>query len=193
MDPGPAQAKPKVLVLCDDDLLQQIIALCLRDCVLQAEPLSARARAPVRSAPPGGDRRQGRSFAALEDRPFAALEDRLRPARAVDGSPAPTADGDRVAGSSARRDDAHAGHPPPSVLDGYDLIVLALGASRAEPLVALTRASLLECVGVTPLLVISRRAFDADAEAGIYHMPFPFDAGELSRQVRRLTSSGSAT
>ena len=185
MAPDPAQAKPKVLVLCDDDLLQQIIALCLRDCVLQVAPLSARGRAPVRSAPPGGDRRQGRSFAALEDR--------LRPARTVDGSPAPTADGDRGAQSPARRDDARAGHPPPSVLDGYDLIVLALGASRAEPLVALTRASLLECVGVTPLLVISGRAFDADAEAGIYHMPFPYDAGDLAREVRRLTASGSAT
>ncbi|HUT20526.1 MAG TPA: hypothetical protein VM366_15325 [Anaerolineae bacterium] len=177
MDPDPAQAKPKVLVLCDDDLLQQIIALCLRDCVLTAAPLSV-GRAPVRSA-------QGRSFAALEDR--------LRPARTVDGGPTPTADGERGAQSPARRDDGHEEHPHPSVLDGYDLIVLALGASRAEPLVALARASLLECVGVTPLLVISRRAFDADAEAGIYHMPFPFDAGDLSREVRRLAAGGSAT
>ncbi|HUS80881.1 MAG TPA: hypothetical protein VM283_06405 [Armatimonadota bacterium] len=79
------------------------------------------------------------------------------------------------------------------MLDGYDLIVLALGASRAEPLVALTRASLLECVGVTPLLVISRRAFEPDAEAGIYHMPFPFDAGDLSREVRRLAGRSCET
>ena len=130
MDPGPAQAKPKVLVLCDDDLLQRVIALCLRDCVLEAPALLRR----------GGDGRNGRR--------------------------AP---------------------------ESYDLIVLALGASRAVPLVALTRASLLGCVEVTPLLVISRRAFEADPAAGIYHMPFPFDAGELSREVGRLAGSGCET
>jgi hypothetical protein len=68
----------------------------------------------------------------------------------------------------------------------YDLIVLALGASRTEPLVALNRAALLDCVGVTPLLVVSRRAFEGDPGAGIYHMPFPFDAHDLNRHVKRL-------
>jgi len=127
MDAGPAQAEPNVLVLCDDDLLHEIIALCLRDCVLQAAPLLSR-------------------------RPEEAQQDRWPP-------------------------------------EGYDLIVLALGASRVEPLVALTRAALLDCVGVTPLLVISHRAFEADPAAGIYHMPFPFDVRELGRQVHRLAGA----
>ena len=112
--------RPDVLVLCDDELLGEVIALCLRDCALEKRPLSA--------APP-----------------------------------------------------SHAA-PPPS----YDLIVLAAGASRVEPLVALARASLLGCVGVTPLLVISRHPFEPDAASGIYHVSFPFDAAELRRKVQRL-------
>ena len=122
---APNRSKPNVLVLCDDDLLHEVIALSLRDCALQQAPLS-----PPGHPSPAGEGREG--------------------------------------------------------TNGYDLIVLALGASPAEPLVALARASLLEQVGVTPLLVVSRRPFEADAQNGIYHLPFPFDAAELGRQVRRL-------
>ena len=116
--------RPRVLVLCDDDLLGDVITLCLRDCRLERRALSAA----------GG---------ALDCA-----------GRVLTG--------------------------------GYDLIVLAAGASRVEPLVALARVGLLGCVGVTPLLVISRHAFEPDAESGIYHLPFPFDAAALRRQVERL-------
>ena len=64
--------------------------------------------------------------------------------------------------------------------------MLALGAAPVEPLVALARACLLDCVGVTPLLVLSRRPFEPDLENGIHHMPFPFDASELRRRVQHL-------
>ena len=119
---------PRVLVLCDDDLLGDVIALCLGDCRLERRALSAAGR---------------------------------------------------VLDCAGR-----------VLTGGYDLIVLAAGASRVEPLVALARVSLLGsllgCVGVTPLLVISRHAFEPDAESGIYHLPYPFDAAALRRQVERL-------
>lgn len=134
--------QPNVLVLCDDDILQQIIALCLRECTLEVAPLYACRRTL-----------DPRLAAAID----AAGDQRSLDRRSLD----PTA-------------------------GTYDLIVLALGASRTEPLVALNRAALLDCVGTTPLLVISRRAFEGDPGAGIYHMPFPFDAHDLNRQVKRL-------
>jgi hypothetical protein len=141
----PNAHQPNVLVLCDDDVLHQIIALCLRDCVLEVAPLYACRKATI------DDGRQTADCAASG--PWSVV-----------GSPSSL---DPATGT-------------------YDLIVLALGASRVEPLVALNRAALLDCVGVTPLLVVSRRAFEGDPGAGIYHMPYPFDAHDLNRQVKRL-------
>jgi len=111
-----------------------------------------------------------------------ALE--VAPLNACRCDPAGAADSLFVATVDAMPDPASGRYDPAS--GRYDLIVLALGASRTEPLVALNRAALLDCVGVTPLLVVSRRAFEGDPGAGIYHMPFPFDAHDLNRQVKRL-------
>jgi hypothetical protein len=139
--------QPSILVLCDDDVLHQVIALSLRGYALEVAPLCACRQRTTDDGRPTMDRTVSRPSPIVR-----------RPS-----SPAP----DPASGR-------------------YDLIVLALGASRAEPLVALNRAALLECVGATPLLVISRRAFEADPGAGIYHLAFPFDAHDLSREVKRL-------
>lgn len=159
--------QPSVLVLCDDDLLHRIIALSLRDCALEAAPLHAcRVLHRTGGAEPALSGRANVSPPSPEDGDCDVT---------MDAAPDP---------ASGRYDPASGRYDPAS--GRYDLIVLALGASRTEPLVALNRAALLDCVGVTPLLVVSRRAFEGDPGAGIYHMPFPFDAHDLNRQVKRL-------
>jgi hypothetical protein len=66
------------------------------------------------------------------------------------------------------------------------LILLALSCSRNEPIVILARAGLTRLVGSIPLLIITDRPFPADPERHIYHLPFPFSAEELRRQIGAL-------
>lgn len=85
-----------------------------------------------------------------------------------------------------------AGRRPPggSALEGsgdLGLIVVALGASQAEPMVVLRQASLLDHVGQTPLLIVSNRPCGSDAERQVSCLDFPFDADELWRAVSSLS------
>lgn len=66
------------------------------------------------------------------------------------------------------------------------LIMLALSCSRNEPVVVLARTGLTGLVGSIPLLIITDRPFPADPERQIYHLPFPFSAEELRRQINDL-------
>lgn len=79
----------------------------------------------------------------------------------------------------ANTDSAHDGRP-------YKLILLALSRSSNEPVVVLARAGLTQLVGLTPLLIISDRAFQADPVRHIFHLQFPFSAEALRQQVAEL-------
>ncbi len=68
----------------------------------------------------------------------------------------------------------------------YNLVLLALSRSSNEPVVVLARAGLTKLVGAIPLLIISDRTFEADPARQIYHLPFPFSAEELRRQIGDL-------
>ena len=67
-----------------------------------------------------------------------------------------------------------------------NLILLALSRSSNEPVVILAQAGLTRLVGRVPLLIISDRTFQADPERHIFHLPFPFSAQALQKQVNDL-------
>ncbi len=67
-----------------------------------------------------------------------------------------------------------------------DLLVIAKGSPLDEPLVAMARAGLLDCVGRVPLLIISDGPHRSVPEVQITHMGFPFEAGELQDKVFEL-------
>jgi hypothetical protein len=67
---------------------------------------------------------------------------------------------------------------------GVDLIVLGMSSPASEPVVALSRASLVGCVGQIPLLIISNRPFEP--EDRIVHLDFPFDIDDFDATVTRL-------
>ena len=46
---------------------------------------------------------------------------------------------------------------------GCRLIILALSSLSSEPIVALARASLIDCIGRVPMLVISDKPFSSDS------------------------------
>jgi DNA-binding response OmpR family regulator len=74
--------------------------------------------------------------------------------------------------------------------NGHDLIVLALSSPTSEPIVFLRRASLIERVGQVPLLIISDRRFYADLDNQVFHLDFPFDAGDLLHKVEVILDGG---
>lgn len=76
--------------------------------------------------------------------------------------------------------------PLPVSITQVDLIVLALSASRSEPIVWLSRAALQMYLGMIPLLIISDRGFKEDLLENIYHLDFPFDAEMLRHTVSRI-------
>ena len=70
--------------------------------------------------------------------------------------------------------------------DSFSLIILALSSPASEPVVALTRAALVQLVGLIPLLVISDRPFRASPEARITHLDFPFGSEALYNKVQEI-------
>ena len=73
-------------------------------------------------------------------------------------------------------------------IDQFNLIVVASGSSTSEPLVTLFKASLTKQIGQIPLLIISDRQFDAHNPGQIFHLDFPFNAGDLRLKVKQLLS-----
>ncbi len=73
----------------------------------------------------------------------------------------------------------------PKVRD-VDLIVVAMSSPTSEPVVALSRASLIEQVGQIPLLIISDRPFHSDSDDHITHLSFPFDIDGLDTKVEEI-------
>ena len=73
-------------------------------------------------------------------------------------------------------------------IDQFNLIVVASGSSTSEPLVTLFKASLTKQIGQIPLLIISDRQFDAHNAGQIFHLDFPFNAGDLRLKVKQLLS-----
>lgn len=68
----------------------------------------------------------------------------------------------------------------------FDLLVMALSSHLSEPVVKLLNASLVNCVGQVPLLIISDRPFDPDPGGRITHLDFPFDIDDLRDRVQEL-------
>ena len=74
-----------------------------------------------------------------------------------------------------------------------DLVVLALGSSRREPVVALTKTSLTQIIGRIPLVVISNRRFEPARDIPIYHLDFPFDVRDLRAKVNQVMFAESTS
>ena len=70
--------------------------------------------------------------------------------------------------------------------DEFDLILVAVSSSTSEPIVMLTRASLVHHIGQIPILVVSDRQFDPEVYHRIFHLRFPVSAGELRNKVRDI-------
>lgn len=70
--------------------------------------------------------------------------------------------------------------------DHADMIVIAMSRSFGEPLLALAQASLVQCVGQVPVLIISDRPFDPSPADGISYLAFPFQVEELRSTVMGL-------
>ena len=71
-------------------------------------------------------------------------------------------------------------------IDQFNLIVVASGSSTSEPLVTLFNASLTKQIGQIPLLIISDRQFDPNDAGRIFHLDFPFNAGDLRFKIKQL-------
>ncbi len=67
-----------------------------------------------------------------------------------------------------------------------DLIVMAMSSPSSEPVVVLGKASLGGRIGQVPLLIISDRPFDSDADNKITHLDYPFDANHLGHVVKDI-------
>jgi hypothetical protein len=80
------------------------------------------------------------------------------------------------------------GGPGPAQTN-LDLIVVAACKPGSEPLVLLQKASLMDHIGRTPLLIISDRPVEFAPEYRIAHLPFPFLATELDHQVYKLLAA----
>ena len=63
-----------------------------------------------------------------------------------------------------------------------------MSSPASEPVVALTRASLTDCIGQVPILIISDRPLDPAPDAQIVHLDYPFDTGELHDKVKEILS-----
>ena len=70
--------------------------------------------------------------------------------------------------------------------NGYDLIIVALGSSASEPIVALSQAGLTRQIGRVPILIISDRPAVDAPEDHIAHLDFPFDVGQLCQKVAAI-------
>ncbi len=64
-----------------------------------------------------------------------------------------------------------------------DLIIVALSSFSSEPVVALSRASLVNRVGRVPVLIISDKPFDSAPDHQITYLEFPFDLDRLCARV----------
>jgi hypothetical protein len=67
-----------------------------------------------------------------------------------------------------------------------DLIVVAISSGVIEPIVILSRASLLRCVGEIPLLILSDRPFRSSPQEKILRLDLPYDVDELPDWVRAM-------
>lgn len=70
--------------------------------------------------------------------------------------------------------------------DDIDLIIVAMGSAIVEPIVVLSQASLLKCVGEVPLLILSDRPFRSSPQEKILRLDLPYDVDELPYWVREM-------
>ena len=77
-------------------------------------------------------------------------------------------------------------------IDQFDLIVVASGSSTSEPVVTLFNASLTKQIGQIPMLIISDRQFNPNTAGRIFHLDFPFNAGDLRVRVKQLLNISSS-
>ncbi len=69
-----------------------------------------------------------------------------------------------------------------------DLLVLAISSPVNEPIVELSRTSLVNSIGRVPLLIISDRPFISEPDDHIVHLDFPFSIDAFEAQVRVMLS-----
>ena len=71
-------------------------------------------------------------------------------------------------------------------LADLDLILVISSTTSHEPVISLFNASLIQHVGLIPLLIVSDRKFEPSVNGNIHHLDFPFDARHLRNKVCQL-------
>ena len=74
-----------------------------------------------------------------------------------------------------------------------DLMIVATVAPAKDPLALLSRASLLNRVGETPVLIISEQPSRPESDDKITYLNFPFDIDQLSGTVKDILDKCSPT
>jgi hypothetical protein len=88
-----------------------------------------------------------------------------------------------------RRRTNQAGRPKGSFpAENFDLIIVATASPKSDPLSMLSKTSLLDRVGKSPLLIISEQSTRSESDEDITYLNFPFDMDELTRTVAQIFS-----
>ncbi len=70
--------------------------------------------------------------------------------------------------------------------DNADLMIVATVSPAKDPMALLSRASLLNRVGETPVLIISEQPSRPESDDKITYLNFPFDIDQLSGTVKDI-------
>ena len=83
---------------------------------------------------------------------------------------------------------SHSSSVPTEALpaDNVDLMIVAAVSPAKDPMALLSKASLLNRVGETPVLIISEQPSRPESDDKITYLNFPFDIDQLSGTVKGI-------
>jgi CheY-like chemotaxis protein len=73
----------------------------------------------------------------------------------------------------------------------FDLIVVAMSSPSHDPLIALSRASLIGQIRQVPILIISEKPLHPASGDRIVHLDFPFEVDQFRTLVQEILQGGS--